>query len=88
MVIGHIGFHAVDTSNPTLAFVADIGFAMLTFGAGMNVPWHGDRMRASPGRGALGAAPVAVLAVGAGLLVSMIRTAGHFRRIPPPARPT
>jgi Kef-type K+ transport system membrane component KefB len=77
VVIGHTGFHAVDTSNATLTFLADIGFAMLMFNAGMNVPLHDKRVRASLGRGAVGAGAVAVLAVGAGLLVSMIGSIGH-----------
>ncbi len=66
VVIGHTGLRAVDTSNPTLTFLADIGFAMLMFNAGMNVPLHDERVRASLGRGALGAGVLAVLAVGAG----------------------
>jgi len=77
VVIGHTGLHAVDTSNPTLTFLADIGFAMLMFNAGMNVPLHDERVRPSLGRGALAAGVVAVLAVGAGLLVSRIGSTGH-----------
>ena len=50
---------------------------MLIFHAGMNVPLHDERVRASLGRGALGAGVVAALAVGAGLLVSMIGATGH-----------
>ena len=63
--------------TPTLTFLADIGFAMLMFNAGMHVPLHDERVRASLGRGALGAGVVAVLAVGAGLLVSRIGATGH-----------
>jgi Kef-type K+ transport system membrane component KefB len=50
---------------------------MLMLNAGMNVPLHDERVRASLGRGALGAGVVAVLAVGAGLLVSIIWATGH-----------
>ena len=77
VVIGHTGLHAIDTSNPTLTFLADIGFAMLMFNAGMNVPLHDERVRTSLGRGALAAGVVAILAVGAGLLVSRIGSTGH-----------
>lgn len=49
VVVGHTGLHAIDTSTPTLAFLADIGFAMLMFNAGMNVPLHDERVRASLG---------------------------------------
>ena len=43
----------------------------------VNVPLHNQRVRASLGRGARGAGAVAVLAVGAGLLVSRIGATGH-----------
>jgi len=77
VVIGHTGINAVDTSNPTLTFLASIGFAMLMFHAGMNVPLRDERVRASLGRGSVAAGVVAVLAVGAGLLVSRIGATGH-----------
>ena len=77
VVIGRTGLQAVDTSNPTLTFLAEIGFAMLMFNAGMNVPLHDERVRAALRRGALAAGVVAVLAVGAGLLVSRIGATGH-----------
>ena len=54
VVVGDTGVRLVDTSNPTLTFLADIGFAMLMFNAGMHVPLHDERVRASLGRGALG----------------------------------
>jgi Kef-type K+ transport system membrane component KefB len=77
VVIGQTGFHAINTSDPTLTFLADIGFAMLMFNSGMNIPLHDERVRASLGRGALAAGVVAVLAVGAGLLVSAIGSTDH-----------
>ncbi len=39
VIIGRTAFHAIDTANPTLSFLSDIGFAMLMLSAGMNVPW-------------------------------------------------
>lgn len=77
VVIGRTGFHVVAADNPTLSFLSDIGFAMLMFNAGMHVPLHEPRVRASLGRGVLGAAAAAVLAVGGGLLVAQIGGAGH-----------
>ena len=38
LVIGRTGFHLIHPADPTLAFMAAIGFAMLMFGAGMKVP--------------------------------------------------
>lgn len=77
VIIGTTGLRAIDTSNATLSFLSDIGFAMLMLSAGMNVPLHEGRIRAALGRGALAAGLVGVLAVGAALLVSRIGGAGH-----------
>ena len=77
VIIGRTGLRIIDTSNTTLAFLSDIGFAMLMFSAGMSVPLHDERVRASIGRGTLCAGVVGVLAVGAGLVVSLIGGVGH-----------
>ncbi len=77
VIVGRTGLQIIDTSNATLTFLSEIGFAMLMFSVGLNVPLHDQRVRASIGHGALGAAAVAVLAVGAGLLVSLIGSVGH-----------
>lgn len=77
VIVGRTGLRLIDTTNVTLVFLSDIGFAMLMFSVGMNVPLRDERIRASLGRGALGAVVVAVLAVGAGLLVSQIGSVGH-----------
>jgi Kef-type K+ transport system membrane component KefB len=50
---------------------------MLMLSAGMNVPLRERNLRASLGRGTRAAVVVAVLAVGAGLLASLIGGAGH-----------
>jgi Kef-type K+ transport system membrane component KefB len=77
VIVGRTGLQVIHTANPTLTFLSAIGFAMLMFSAGLNVPLHEPRIRAVIGRGALGAGVVAVFAVGAGLLVSLIGGAGH-----------
>jgi Kef-type K+ transport system membrane component KefB len=77
IVIGRTGFGVLDTSDPTLVFLADVGFAMLMFEVGMNVPLHDRSIRASLGRGAGAAAIVALLAVGGGAAVSTIPGVGH-----------
>jgi len=66
VIIGKTGLQAIDTGNATLAFLADIGFAMLMLSVGMNVPLHDGRLRKSLGRGTLAAAGAAGLAVAAG----------------------
>lgn len=77
VIVGATGLRAIDTGNPTLSFLSEIGFAMLMLSVGMNVPLHDRRIRRALGRGTLAAALVAVLAVGAGLLVSRIGGVGH-----------
>jgi Kef-type K+ transport system membrane component KefB len=77
VILGRTGFAAIDTTNTTLSFLSDVGFAMLMFTAGMNVPLRDRSMHASLDVGAAMAAMVAMLAVGAGLLVSGIGAVGH-----------
>jgi Kef-type K+ transport system membrane component KefB len=77
VVVGRTGLRAIDTGNPTLSFLSDVGFAMLMLNAGLNVPLHEGRIRAALGRGALAAGLVGVFAVAAALLVSRIGGVGH-----------
>ncbi len=77
IVLGRSGLDAIDTGNATLAFLSEIGFAMLMFAVGMSVPLRERGIRESLGTGATTAAIVAAIAVGAGLLVSRIGGAGH-----------
>lgn len=77
VVIGRTGLDAIDTANSTLTFLYEIGFLMLMFQAGMSVPLREPGLSASIGRGARAALVVAVLAVGAGLLLSQLADAGH-----------
>lgn len=77
VVVGRTGLQAIDTGNPTLSFLSDVGFAMLMLNAGLNVPLHEGRIRAALGRGALAAGLVGVFAVAAALLVSRIGGVGH-----------
>lgn len=77
ILLGRTGLHAIDPGNPTLTFLSEIGFAMLMFAVGMSVPLREEGLRESLGRGAVTALVVAVIAVGAGLLLSKIGGAGH-----------
>jgi Kef-type K+ transport system membrane component KefB len=77
ILLGRTGIRAIDPSNPTLSFLSEIGFAMLMFAAGMSVPLRDRGMRESLGSGALTALIVAVIAIGAGLILSQIGEAGH-----------
>src|SRR5438270_5236726 len=77
VIVGRTGFQILHTGNPTLLFLSDVGYAMLMFSAGMNVPLREQDLRSSLDRGARAAGVAAVLAVGAGVLVSRIGGAGH-----------
>lgn len=77
VLVGRTGLGALPVTSPTLSFLSDVGFAMLMFSVGMNVPLHDERVRASIGRGASAAAVGGVLAVGAGVLVSRIGGVAH-----------
>jgi Kef-type K+ transport system membrane component KefB len=77
ILLGRSGLKAIDPSNATLSFLAEIGFAMLMFAVGMSVPLREGGLRESLGKGATAALIVATIAVGAGLLISKIGGAGH-----------
>ncbi len=49
--LGKTGINAIDPGNPTLSFMAEIGFAMLMFAVGMNVPLRDQGMRARSAKG-------------------------------------
>jgi Kef-type K+ transport system membrane component KefB len=77
VIVGRTGLHWLDTSDATLLFLSDVGFAMLMFGVGMNVPLREEGVLSSLDRGAQAAGIAGLLAVGAGVLVSRIGGAGH-----------
>jgi Kef-type K+ transport system membrane component KefB len=80
VVIGRTGLDAIDTSNATLSFLSDIGFAMLMFAVGMSVPLRDSGLRESLRRGATSAAIAAGIAVLAGLLAARIGGGRAIRR--------
>jgi Kef-type K+ transport system membrane component KefB len=77
VVVGRSGAGWIDPGQPTIAFLAEIGFAMLMFTAGLHVPLRQPGIRVSAGRGGLAALVAATLAVPAGLLIAALTTGGH-----------
>lgn len=67
VVIGRTGGGWLDATEPTTAFLADVGFAMLMLGAGMHVPIRAPGIATGLRRGAAAAVIAGVLAVPAGL---------------------
>lgn len=78
VLVGRSSLDIVDTHNATLVFLGDVGFLMLMFEVGMNVPLReGGATRESLTRGGSAALLVALLAVGAGPLVAAAGGVGH-----------
>jgi Kef-type K+ transport system membrane component KefB len=77
IAIGRTGFGWLDTTNATVAFLGQVGFAMLMFAAGMNVPLRNRALLGSIRRGTIAAVVAAVLAVPGGFLLSRFQGADH-----------
>ena len=77
VVIGKSGFGWLDPSEPTTAFLAQVGFAMLMFAAGMSVPLRQPGLLRGLRRGAAAAVVAALLAVPFGFLASLATHTHH-----------
>ncbi len=66
VAIGRTGGDWLDPSEPTVAFLADVGFTMLMFGVGMHVPIRAPGIARGLRRGAVAAVLVGLLALPAG----------------------
>jgi Kef-type K+ transport system membrane component KefB len=77
VVIGRTGFGWLDTTNVTVVFLTSVGFAMLMFAAGMNVPIRDRALLGSIRRGSIAAGLVAALAIPGGFLLSRFEGADH-----------
>ena len=76
-VVGRTGFQILHPAQPTLVFFSQVGFAMLMFNAGMNVPLRDGGLRGSLNTGLVAAVVAGVLAVVAGIGVSLLPGVGH-----------
>jgi Kef-type K+ transport system membrane component KefB len=77
VIVGRTGLQVVDPANPTLSFLAEVGFAMLMLTAGMEVPLRDPRLGRSLRAGALLALIVAVLAPLGGLISAAAAGTSH-----------
>jgi Kef-type K+ transport system membrane component KefB len=78
VVVGPTVAGAVNPANPTVAFLGQVGFAMLMLTVGMHLPLRDARLRASLRGGAQLAAIVMVLAPLGGLATAAVAGAGHL----------
>ncbi|MET8427270.1 cation:proton antiporter [Nocardia sp. NPDC004860] len=77
IVFGTTGFGLLHPQDPTFAFIADVGFAVVMFVAGTHVPVRDAAIRSALGRGALRAVLVGVLSVIAGQGIAAWFDTGH-----------
>jgi Kef-type K+ transport system membrane component KefB len=77
VVIGISGFRWLDPAQPTTAFLAQVGFAMLMFAAGMNVPLRQPGLLSGLRRGGLAAVVAALLAVPFGIAAARATGTHH-----------
>jgi Kef-type K+ transport system membrane component KefB len=77
VLVGRTGLGLVDPANPTVAFLGEVGFAMLMLTVGMHLPLRDPRLARSLRGGALLAAIVAVLAPLAGLAAAAVAGTAH-----------
>jgi len=77
VIFGKTGLGVVHTSDTTVAFLGEVGFAMLMLTAGMHLPLRDKRLAASLRSGAVLAVIVGLLAVPAGIAAAAIAGTSH-----------
>jgi Kef-type K+ transport system membrane component KefB len=77
VIVGTTGLEAVDPYNSTVAFLGQIGFAMLMLTVGMHLPLRDPRLAKSLRGGVVLAAIVGVLAAPAGIAAAAIAGTSH-----------
>lgn len=77
VIVGTTGLQVVDPSNTTVAFLGQIGFAMLMLTVGMHLPLRDPRLARSLRGGIVLAAIVGVLAAPAGIAAATIAGTSH-----------
>ncbi|MGD0167745.1 MAG: cation:proton antiporter [Gaiellaceae bacterium] len=77
VLIGKTGAHWLDPAQSTIVFLADIGFAMLMFSAGMHVPIRQPGIIRGFRRGLVAAVIVAALSIPVGLGIAAVTPNGH-----------
>ncbi len=77
ILVGPEALSIVDPANTTIAFLGQVGFAMLMLTVGMHLPLRDARLARSLRSGTLLTAIVAVLAIPAGLLAAALAGTAH-----------
>jgi Kef-type K+ transport system membrane component KefB len=71
IIVGQSGLRLVDSTDPSITLLADVGFALIMFVAGTHVPVRDGQIRSALGKGVVRAVVTAALAtaLGAGIAV-------------------
>jgi Kef-type K+ transport system membrane component KefB len=77
VAFGRTGTGTIHATNPTIAFMGNMGFAALMLGAGMHVPLRNKALLGSLREGAIAVLATAVIAAGGGLLIDHALGFGH-----------
>ena len=77
VAVGVTGFGWVDATQPTIAFLAEIGFALLMLAAGMHVPVRTPGLVRLLPKAGITFALAAAIAVPCGLLAAAVTGGGH-----------
>ncbi len=72
VVLGRTGWGVIDPAKPTLAFLAEVGFALLMFSVGTALPLRDPGLRSSLGKGVQVLVISAALAVGVGFVLAQV----------------
>ena len=77
VIVGRTGLGSVDPANATIAFLGQVGFAMLMLTVGMHLPLRDRRLWDSLRSGTVRAVIVGVLAVPAGFVAAAVAGTSH-----------
>ena len=77
LLVGASGLRLLDSGEPTFTVMADVGFALVMFVVGSNVPVRDATVRRALRRGLVGAVLVGVLAALAGIGLATLFGTGH-----------
>src|SRR5437588_9225953 len=77
IALGRTGAGLIKSADPTIAFLGNLGFAMLMLVAGMHVPLRNRALLASLRRASVAVLATALLAVGGGLAIARGLDIGH-----------
>ncbi|MDY7555848.1 cation:proton antiporter [Cryobacterium sp. 10C3] len=77
ILVGHTGLRLVDSSDPSITLLANVGFALIMFVAGSHVPVRDAQIRSALGTGAVRALFAGVLAVALGIGAAIVFGSAH-----------